>query len=425
MAEVDTSLRLGRLDDWARIAILALTLVLCCAFGLVTPYLLAIIGMVLAVRMAMARELLAAYREATAKLFVFAFAVLVVCYAITARQPGDVAFAINFIMLLLFAPIRAELAKAARPGNARRIANLAALGTVVALGVALFRLVILGELRADSIMFGAILLANTAVLLGFLSVIGTLTEGPNRWAYLLTPLLGVVVASLTGSRGPMIAILPLIVVAAIFVARHHKIAPWRAALSATGYAAVCAAIVWSMQGRATTLFSAIGQAAKTGAMGAGATMGARGSEIADSSTQIRLDLYRAGYQAFLENPIFGHGWARLMSAAYPYLPADKTPYAELPQLHNDIVNFSVAAGLVGVAVYLLLLAAPLAGVLRTPRDSQFNVRLYGGIVLLVAYACDGLTDLMLGFEFHTALYVCLTAVLIGYCQDNEPHASAR
>ena len=171
-----------------------------------------------------------------------------------------------------------------------------------------------------------------------------------------------------------------------------------------------ALLVWLMQSRATTLFSAIGDVLNGGDI----------STIVDVTTRYRLDLYWAGYQAFLQSPIVGHGWARLMTAAFPFLPADRSPYLYLPQLHNDVVNFAVAAGVVGVAVYLLLLAAPLVGVLRSPRDGQFNLRLYGVVVLVTAYIFDGLTDLMLGFEFHTAIYACLAAILIGYCRDERP-----
>mgnify|MGYP006204784839 CR=1 FL=1 len=70
-----------------------------------------------------------------------------------------------------------------------------------------------------------------------------------------------------------------------------------------------------------------------------------------------------------------------------------------------------------LVTWFLLLAAPLVAAWRSPRDSQRLVRLYGGAVLVAGYAGAGLTDLMFGFEFHTALYVVLAAVLIGYCRD--------
>ena len=68
-------------------------------------------------------------------------------------------------------------------------------------------------------------------------------------------------------------------------------------------------------------------------------------------------------------------------------------------------------------VYLLLLAAPLVGAWRSPRDVQRVARLYGASILVAGYVGAGLTDLMFGFEFHTALYVVLAVVLVGYCRD--------
>jgi hypothetical protein len=35
----------------------------------------------------------------------------------------------------------------------------------------------------------------------------------------------------------------------------------------------------------------------------------------------------------------------------------------------------------------------------------------------------GLTYLTFGYEFHTTLYVCLAAILLGYCRDRPPLAS--
>jgi len=405
VTDVAQHARLSQLQHWPEIIILGLGLVFCCAFGLITPYLLAVVGIILFVKQLLQRELLDAYREPTALIFLGAWGLLLVCYAISAKRPADVVLAFNVVMLLLYAPMRQELTRWARPTNARLVANLASAGVVVALGVALFQIVVLGQPRADNILFGAILLANTAILLGFLALIGVMTEGRNRWAYLAMPLVATMIASMTGSRGPLVAVLPLIGIATVAIARKHRLGPVQAAVGGVLYAALCAGIVFLAPTRSGSILSAIGDVA--------AAAGVR-----DFTTQIRLDLYWAGYQAFLERPIFGHGWARLMSAAWPYLPADKAPYLGLPQLHNDVINFAVAAGVVGVGIYFTILAAPIIGVLRrSPRDGQFDVRLYGVLVLVVGYVFDGLTDLMLGFEFHTAFYATLVAILLGYCRD--------
>jgi O-antigen ligase len=136
------------------------------------------------------------------------------------------------------------------------------------------------------------------------------------------------------------------------------------------------------------------------------------------SANIRLALWRGAWAAFEDSPIIGHGWARMMDVVEPYLAPDERSYAELPQLHNDIIDFAVAAGVIGVGLYFLILFTPLIGAWRLPRDSQHAARTYGVVVLTTAYACDGLTDLMFGFEFHTAFFVVISVILLGYCRDD-------
>ena len=80
----------------------------------------------------------------------------------------------------------------------------------------------------------------------------------------------------------------------------------------------------------------------------------------------------------------------------------------------------MAGGVVGIACYVALLAAPIVLGLLSPRDSQRRLRLYGCTVISISYFFDGLTDLMFGFEFHTALYASILAILLGYCRDREP-----
>ena len=92
----------------------------------------------------------------------------------------------------------------------------------------------------------------------------------------------------------------------------------------------------------------------------------------------------------------------------------------LPHLHNEVLNFAVGSGVVGVLVYLLLLSAPLVALARSPRDSQFRHRLYAIAILVASYILLGLADVMVGFETHTALYVAWSAVLLAYCRDEVP-----
>jgi O-antigen ligase len=167
-----------------------------------------------------------------------------------------------------------------------------------------------------------------------------------------------------------------------------------------------------VQGRSLTILRALWSVAEADA-----------DTAVDQSTGIRLMLWRAAYDAFSEAPLLGHGWARLMSAVAPHVPAEHQEILWLPSLHNDVANFAVAAGIVGIGVYLLLLATPLVAALYSPRDRLYAARLYGVTVLVISYGCAGLTDLMFGFEFHTAIYICLSAILLGYCRAPAPSGS--
>ncbi|MHB1109030.1 MAG: O-antigen ligase family protein [Devosia sp.] len=400
---------LGRsTDHWARMVVLVLTLALSCVVGLLTPYLLAVVGIVLYIAMAVRRTLLASYRDLAARFFLVAFAALAACFAITARQPGDLLFAFNFVMLLLFAPLRQLLANGAVPGSGVITARLALAGAALAVVVSLTALLFLNYARADTPLLGAIVLSNTAILLGFLSLIGVLADqGRLRWLYLVGPFLGIAVALVTASRGPLVAVPPLGIVAAVFLARHLQLKR-RHVLLFLGLGIVAIGLLAvGLQDRFISIFRAAGDILS-------------GAAVSDETTRIRLVLYEAGVRAYLESPWLGHGWARLMSAVVPYLPPADLRHAALPQLHNDMLNFAVAAGIPGIAVYLLLIATPIIAALRSPRDEMYELRYFGCIVLGVAYFFAGLTDLMFGFEFHTAIYISVAAILLGYCRPSRP-----
>lgn len=395
-------------DLWGARGILVLTLLLCGVTGLITPYLLGIAGLLLLLWKATDGTLWLAYRTPAARGFAGVFVVLLTAFAVTAKSPHDVFYVFNFIMLILFTPFYSALERRRSQNGGLMVARLALVGALLGVAVSLVMLVYFGPSRRDHGLIGVIVLSNTAVLLGFLSLLGvTADHGPRRWMYLLGPIAGVAVALITHSRGPLIAIAPLGVIGAIFIVRSLNVSwPLVAGGLVVALAAVAAWVV-SLGGRMAQLPHIL-----WGLLS--------GDHVADHTTASRLDLYQAAWHAFQRSPIVGHGWAHLMEAATPFL-RDPT-LAKLPQLHNDVADFAVAAGLVGVLCYVALLLTPVVAARLSPRDSQYGLRLYGSVVLSVAYFCDGLTDLMFGFEFHTALYVAISAILLGYCRDREATA---
>jgi O-antigen ligase len=394
------------IDRWAAGLILVLTLATSVVLGLVTPYLLVVAGLVLLAVRTADGTLWTTIRKPAPMTLLAVVVVLTICFAITARQPGDMMFIFNFAMLVLFAPIYATMETQRSSSGALIVARLALAGALLSVVVMLVRIGYMGGRRSDAGLIGVIVLANTAMILGFLALIGAAADrGLRRAIYLLGPAAGVSTLIMTQSRGPLLALVPLAVAAAIFLARSLRINWWWVAAGLIAGVAATAMWVMSLGGRMARLpgifYSLLS-----------------GDFVRDRTAEFRLDLYQAGWTAFLESPLIGHGWARIMAAAIPHL--ENEALARLPQLHNDFLDFAVAGGIIGIACYLTLVAAPVVLALFSPRDSQRRLRLYGCTVLSIAYFCDGLTDLMFGFEFHTALYASILAILLGYCRDREP-----
>jgi O-antigen ligase len=394
-----------RVDPWVTRGLLWLGVVLCCVVGLLTPYIVGVMGIVLLLAVLVRRQWTEAYSGLAARLFLGAFVALGVSFAVTATELRDALSVFNFTGLLLFGPFVLLLGRQTN-GNMMSVARLAALGAALAFAVGMVSRLGLGYARADTPLLGAILLANTAVLLGFLAVPGVLLhpDARRRWLYLLPPLLGVATVAVTASRGPMVSIAPLVVFCAIVVARQLRVRPLAATGATALYLVVCAAILFGFNDRVPTLSDVASEMSA-------------GSEVSDTNASIRLAFYEAGFRAFLDAPVIGHGWRHMMTAVGPYLSDEMREFLWLPHLHNDIIDFAVAAGVIGVVIYFTILFTPLVAALRSTRDALYPHRLFAVAILVIAYAFDGLTDLMFGMEYHTMLFVVLSAILLGWCRE--------
>ena len=231
----------------------------------------------------------------------------------------------------------------------------------------------------------------------------------DRWSglFLAVPLLAIAATVITASRGPLLSVPITIIAAAIFFWHERFRRSLRVAIAGAAALVVVLAvgIVAILQGRAGSLLSIVGAVAG-------------GDPVADESARQRLVLYRAGWQSFLQSPWVWHGWGILMQSIQPFIPpADAEVVGHLPQLHDDVLNFAVAAGVFGVGLYLVVISAPIIGALISPRDRLRTLRLYAATVLTIVYVGGGLTDLMFGFEYHTYLFAMLTAIILHFCRD--------
>ena len=80
----------------------------------------------------------------------------------------------------------------------------------------------------------------------------------------------------------------------------------------------------------------------------------------------------------------------------------------------------MAAGVVGIVSWLMVLAAPLVGVAVMPKDRFSTLRLYCALILSVSFFIFGLTDLTFGYDLPTTLYAFMTAVVLGAFREKPP-----
>lgn len=392
-----------------RWAILLCVLPLAAILGFVTTYLLLLLGLAAVLVLAGAPRLLAFRFDGPARLFLAAFLALAVLFAITARRPEDVLLAFNFIAFLFYAPLASVLHRGAAPGNVTLVARLALVGSLLGCLLGSFEIWALGQPRAGYLGTDPIRFANTGVILGFLALAGLFVTGDRwRWLLLLGPLLALMTVLLTGARGAMLAYPVLAFAAIILLVGRLRIGLLLAALVVL---ALVAAGLTGLFGnpRLASMLAAFGDLAA-------------GNTVIDETVRIRLELYRAGWQAFLQSPLVGHGWAGMMPAVAPFLAEADKVHAGLPHLHNETLNFAVSGGIFGLLVYAALMLMPIVAVRATPRDSQYQARRFGCLVLVLAYLIMGLPDTMLSFELHTALYVGWSATLLAFCRDERAAA---
>lgn len=332
--------------------------------------------------------------------------VLTLCYTATAQKPGDILFFANFLGMLLSSAIFLMARRHAGTRAGVLLARFCVAGAMVALAATGWDVVVNHSDRAMGLVGNPNLVPRMALPLGFIALVGIwLDTGPRRWLYVLAPVAALLATYFSGSRGGALAIPVMGLVALIFLWR----APSTRRLAMGGLAAATLALLalslvsgGAVLGRFGTIVEVTWTSFTTGSAGG------------DSAVQERLDMYAAGWQGFQMRPWIGWGWAHLGDVAAMLDPDHFAKEAGTGfMFHNDWINFAVAAGVVGLACLVVLLAAPVIGALASTRDRHFPVRLYGALVLSLGFLVFGLTDSTLGYDAPTTLYAYLTALLLG------------
>jgi len=337
-------------------------------------------------------------RQPAMLMFLGSFAALTICFAITARQPGDVLFAVNFLALLL-APVVYLLALR-RPG-ARTIAALCilfALGAVVGALTGSYDVFIQHKDRAVGWVSGGNLMARSVVPLGFMAIAGLLAlRTPWRWLYLIGPAASLYALYLTGTRGVFVAV-PILALTFLWALLREFEAKRIWYVAGLGGAIAVSVIVAVASPRFWGVLTLLQQVLFDR------------EAISDLATSQRLYMLEAGWVTFLKSPWIGFGWANFTEAAKPY---------GIFFFHNDFFDAAVAAGVVGISAWLATLFAPIVGVFFVPKDRYANTRLYCAVLLIVSFFIFGLTDMEFGYDLPTTLHAFFTAIVLGAFRERE------
>ena len=303
------------------------------------------------------------------------------------------------------------------------------LGGLGAGTIATYERFVLGAYRADNGM-NAIPFGNISLLLGVLALVAMLgrlcrPQRPSAW---LTAALGVAsVAGLAGSvlsgtRGgwvvvPLLAWMGYRAFRLVFPRRQMLMVGGGLGVLIAGLVATTAITDHAASSRIDRVVNDIERYLD----------GDRGSSVG-----LRLDMWQAGGQLFLEKPWLGWGEGRLQAARDMLVDEGELhPEASLyDHLHSDIIDTTARRGMLGLLTLLALYGVPawlFGHHLHHSRDAQTRTLALSGLMVCVAFVDFGLTQSMLrdvrGFSGYLGLmvacWVLLKTHLATFCSPTD------
>lgn len=354
------------------------------------------IGLVLAVLDPTTRDVL---RHPAAITMTIAGVLLLIALTPTATNPIHIASILVLAPLWFSWALATLFAKLGPRLTFSVVGGLALLGTLGAVGVAAFDVLTLGHTRGGTSVNNPIHLADLALMLGFASLITLYDTGRWRWAGLLGPALALIAVLLSGSRGPLIAFAGMAVVATLYLLftlwRGRRWVPWLAVAAVLGSLAIAPFVEIQLGGRTFSL-SGVVQDITNGGQN-------------DSSTQERMMMLQSAWGAFWASPLYGHGMVDYPIKAAQYAPPENV-FPPSQHLHNDIANFAVIGGTLGLGNYLLILLSPIIGAMFATPDRLYGIMLLA-LMMSGGYFLMGQTNAMFGVLTQTVLYGVLLALL--------------
>ncbi len=316
----------------------------------------------------------------------------------TVEKPARMFFAVTALAVIL----------AARPP--RRMLWWGVIGgALAALPFVAWQRLALGIERPGGLI-NAITFGDLALLLALLSVTAAIDMRSNpRQAALAAvgALAGLGASLLTGSRGGWLALL----VAAPLFLRHTRGIRARGVRALLAVGAVVLLAVWftpatGMQARFDEGVSDVRAWFDGGFVG--------------TRVGTRLELWKGAAMLVAEHPLLGMDFqaARVRLAEFAHEGRLDPVVLTLPHLHNDGLQELVKGGVVGFALWVAILAAPLlffARALRAGTGTPQAALALAGILVVASYVCFGLTEVIFWSMKGSLFYALMVFVLMGFC----------
>lgn len=328
-----------------------------------------------------------------------AAALLLFAFSITATSALHLVSILVFAPLFLVGPLVTAFGRASFRIGPGLIGALAAIGAGLALLVSIYDVFFLRLDRAGASIANPIHFADVVLVLGFLSLLALFGQPRLRWLALLGAGFALAAIVLSGSRGAMVTIIPVALVA-LFLA-----ALW-GGIPRKGWIAVGVVAVLALAGIGVAIQTGWGPAVRIVQT---ATAIVDKSEVTDASDNQRMLMYRGAYNAFLQSPFYGHGMIGFAKIAADTLPPElNAPVYD--HLHNDIADFAVTGGLLGIIAYFCILLAPLVEALRSNGPGR-RPAILAASSLSLSFFLMGLTNATFGILMLTVTFAVATAAI--------------
>jgi len=139
-----------------------------------------------------------------------------------------------------------------------------------------------------------------------------------------------------------------------------------------------------------------------------------GDKITNSSTEIRLEMYKGGLLAFKEKPVFGHGYRNTTGPTSKFINNQNfaSTISLHSHLHNTFINTLVFGGVIALIVVLTLLFLPLKKFWQAFKENN-NIKYASlGILLMSGYIILGATNGMLGGVAENSFFIFFLSLLL-------------